>query len=157
MKSAVKHIYSKLNGPFERIFKVSFAEAQTKVKELKLQKKKDAMEKKSVNVERKLAKKNIKFRISGLRETDVMLGTRQSFSQRSRQRQSLYFESSTEASLRAQKRKNQENLGERKPKHHSPSTASVHFERENLLQEAQTMEDGEKVRVFFQITVSNFP
>lgn len=48
IKSAVKHIYSKLNGPFEIIFKVSFAEAQTKVKELNLQKKKkDAMEKKT--------------------------------------------------------------------------------------------------------------
>ena len=46
IKSSVKHIYSKLNGPFERIFKVSFAVAQTKVKELNLQKKKDAMEKK---------------------------------------------------------------------------------------------------------------
>lgn len=44
-------------------------------------------------------------------------------------------EISTEASLRAQKRKNQENLAERKPKCHSPSPASVHFERENLPQE----------------------
>ena len=34
MKSAVKHIYFKPNGPFEGIFKVSLCEAQTKVKEL---------------------------------------------------------------------------------------------------------------------------
>lgn len=39
IKTAVKHIYSKVNGHFEKIFKVSFAEAQTKVKELQLQKK----------------------------------------------------------------------------------------------------------------------
>ena len=87
----------------------------------------------------------------------MMLATRQSFTQRLRQRQSLHFESPTEASLRAQKHKNQENLGERKPERHSSSPASVHFERENLPREVQNMEDGEKVSVFFQITVSNFP
>ena len=87
----------------------------------------------------------------------MMLATRQSFTQRLRQRQSLHFESPTEASLRAQKHKNQENLGERKPECHSSSPASVHFERENLPREVRNMEDGEKVSVFFQITVSNFP
>jgi len=35
-----------VNGHFEKIFKVSFAEAQTKVKELQLQKRKDAIGKK---------------------------------------------------------------------------------------------------------------
>ena len=40
IKSATKHIYSKINVSFQKVFKVSFAEAQTKVKELKLQKKK---------------------------------------------------------------------------------------------------------------------
>ena len=39
IKTAIKHIYSKVNDHFEKIFKVSFAEAQTKVKELQLQKK----------------------------------------------------------------------------------------------------------------------
>ena len=43
--SATKHIYSKINVSFQKVFKVSFAETQTKVKELKLQKKKDAIEK----------------------------------------------------------------------------------------------------------------
>ena len=46
IKTAVRHIYSKVNGHFEKIFKISFAEAQTKVKELQLQKRKDAIEKK---------------------------------------------------------------------------------------------------------------
>ena len=57
MKSAVKHIYFKPNGPFEGIFKVSLAEAQTKVKELNVQRKRRSNGKKSVNVERKHAKK----------------------------------------------------------------------------------------------------
>ena len=46
IKSTTKHIYSKINVSFQNVFKVSFAEAQTKVKELKLQKKIDAIEKK---------------------------------------------------------------------------------------------------------------
>lgn len=75
-----------------------------------------------------------------------MLGTRQSFTQRLRQRQSLGFESSTEASLRAQKRKNQENLEEKNTQ--VPfTTTSVHFERENLLKEVKNMIDGKKVSV----------
>ena len=34
IKTAAKHIYSKVNGHFQKIFDVSFAEAQTKVSEL---------------------------------------------------------------------------------------------------------------------------
>ena len=68
IKSATKHIYSKINVSFQKVFKVSFAEAQTKVKELKLQKKKDAIEKKNQNVERERAKKKIKSRLSGTKE-----------------------------------------------------------------------------------------
>ena len=49
--SAVRHIYSKVNGPFELMFKTSFAEAQTKVKELNLQKKQNANEKKRLRWE----------------------------------------------------------------------------------------------------------
>ena len=46
-KSAVKHIYSQIDAPFQKVFKVSFAEAQTKVSELELQKKKNKVEKKT--------------------------------------------------------------------------------------------------------------
>ena len=67
IKSATKHIYSKINVSFQKVFKVSFAEAQTKVKELKLQKKKDAIEKNG-NVERERAKRKIKSRLSGPKE-----------------------------------------------------------------------------------------
>ena len=147
MKSAVKHIYFKPNGPFEGIFKVSLAEAQTKVKELNVQRKRRSNGKKSVNVERKHAKKKNKIQDQWAKiDCDLMLGTRQSFTQRLRQRQSLGFESSTEALLRAQKPKNQENLEERYTQ--VPfTTTSVHFERENLLKEVKNMIDGKKVSV----------
>lgn len=46
IKAAVKHIYSKIDAPFRKVFKVSFAEAQTKVAELELQTKKSRTEKK---------------------------------------------------------------------------------------------------------------
>ena len=68
MKSAVKHIYFKPNGPFEGIFKVSLAEAQTKVKELNVQRKRRCNGKKNVNAERKFTNKRIKFRINGLHQ-----------------------------------------------------------------------------------------
>ncbi|PFX15078.1 hypothetical protein AWC38_SpisGene20726 [Stylophora pistillata] len=59
----------------------------------------------------------------------------------------LHFESATDAAIRAQKRKNQEDLGERKRKHHSPPTASVEFDKENLMQEVRNKKDGEKVKL----------
>jgi len=74
-----------------------------------------------------------------------MLATRQSFTQRSKQRKSLHFESSTDASTRAQKLNNQEALGERKRKRHSPPTSSVLFDKESLLQEVRNTKIGEKV------------
>ena len=152
IKSAVKHIYSKLNGPFEQIFKVSFAEAQTKVKELKLEKKKDVIQKKRERRERgRQEKKKIQDHWA-TKDCDVMLGTRQSFTQRSKQRKSLCFESSMNASIRVQKCKSQENVGERKSKRHSPQPASVHFDRENLLQEVQNMKNGEKVSVLLKMS-----
>ena len=68
IKTAVKHIYSKVNDHFEKIFKVSFAEAQTKVKELQLQKKKDTIGKKRQRREREHTKKKTKSRMSGPEE-----------------------------------------------------------------------------------------
>ena len=59
VKSATMHI--------QKVFKVSFAEAQTKVKELKLQKKKMPL-KKNWNIKRERAKKKIKSRLSGPKE-----------------------------------------------------------------------------------------
>ena len=53
---------------FQKVFKVSFAEAQTKVKELKLQKKKDAIEKKWEHRKTERGKKKIKSKLSGPKE-----------------------------------------------------------------------------------------
>ena len=145
IKAAVKHIYSKVNGPFEKIFKVSFAEAQTKVKELRLQKKKDAIEKKRERRERARQEKGKIQSEWSKRDCDVMLATRQSFAQRSKQRKLLHFESSVDAATRVQKRKNQEAAGERKTKRHSPPTGTVQFDKENLLQEVRNMKDRERV------------
>ena len=145
IKSATKHIYSKINVSFQKVFKVSFAEAQTKVKEINLQKKKDAIEKKRERRKRARQEKNKIQAEWSKRDCDVMLATRQSFSQRSKQRKMLHFESATDAAIRVQKRKNQEDLGERKRKQHSPPTASVEFEKENLMQEVRNKKDGEKV------------
>lgn len=130
---------------FQKVFIASFAEAQTKVKELKLQKKKDAIEKKPERRKRARQEKNKIQAEWSKRDCDVMLATRQSLSQRSKQRKLLHFESATDAAIRVQKRKNQEDLGERTCKCHSPPTASVEFDKENLLQEVRNKKDGEKV------------
>ena len=58
IKSAVKHIYSKIDPPFQKIFKVSFAEAQTKVSELELQNNWKTKSKRNGNVRNVLANRN---------------------------------------------------------------------------------------------------
>ena len=68
IKSAVKHIYSQIDAPFQKVFKVSFAEAQTKVSELELQKKKTRL-KKNANVDNAHAKKNKSLKKNGPNET----------------------------------------------------------------------------------------
>ena len=94
------------------------------MKELKLQKKKKMPLKKTRNVERERAKKKNKIQAEWSKgDCDMMLATRQSLSQRSMQRKLLHFESATDAAIRVQKRKNQEDFGERKRQRHSPPTA----------------------------------
>ncbi|KAL9977594.1 hypothetical protein ACROYT_G015015 [Oculina patagonica] len=84
IKSAVKHIYSKIDAPFQRVFKVSFAEAQTKVSELDLQAKKNKIQKKHERRQRARQKKQKVEKEWSKRDTDTMLATRQSYSQRAR-------------------------------------------------------------------------
>ena len=149
IKSAVKHIYSKIDAPFQKVFKVSFAEAQTKVSELELQKKKNKIQKKRERRQRARQEKQKVEEEWSKRDTETMLATRQSFSQRARQRKALYFETMEEAVVRVGKRKKQEDLGERKKKRHSPPPNNVNFDKENLLQEVTNMKDGEKVSLFY--------
>ena len=148
IKSAVKHIYSKIDAPFQKVFKVSFAEAQTKVSELELQTKKTKIQKKRERRQRARQEKKKVEEEWSKRDTETMLATRQSYSQRARQRNTLYFETREEAAARVGKRNRQEDLGERKRKRHSPPPNQVNFDKENLLQEVTNMKDGEKVSLF---------
>lgn len=145
IKTAVKHIYSKIDGPFQKVFKVSFAVAQTKVSELKLQQKKDKILKKKERRQRARQEKVKVQEAWSKHDTNTMLGTRQSYSQRAKQRKSLYFETMAEATTRLEKRKRQEDLGVRKKKRHSPPPNQVDFDKENVLKEVTNMKDGDKV------------
>ena len=71
IKSATKQSYSKINVSFKKFFEVPFAEAQTKVKDLKLQKKNDAIEKKWERRKRARQEKNEQYK----RDCEVMLTT----------------------------------------------------------------------------------
>lgn len=145
IKSAVQHIYSKINGPFQKIFKVNFAEAQTKVSELGLQQKKSKLQQKSKRRQRAREEKQNVQKEWSKRDTDTMLATRQSYSQRARERSTLYFETIEDATVRVGKRKRQEDLGLRKKKRHSPPAHMIDFDKENLLKEVTDMKDGDKV------------
>ena len=90
IKSAIRHIYSKIDPPFQKVFKVSFAEAQTKVSELELQQKKNKIEKKCKRRQwARQEKKKVEQEWSK-RDTETMLGTRQSYSQRAKQRKAVF-------------------------------------------------------------------
>ena len=91
IKAVVKHIYSKIDAPFQKVFKVSFAEAQTKVAELNLQTKKIRPEKKRERRQRPRQEKQKVQEKWSKRDADTMLATRQSFSQRAKERRSLYY------------------------------------------------------------------
>ena len=141
---AVKESFHKPRS-VAKVFKVSFAEAQTKVSELELQKKKNKIEKKHERRQRTCQEKQKLEKEWSERDTETMLVTRQSYSQRARQRKSLFFETMEEAATRVGKRKRLEDLGERKKKRHSPPSNQVNFDKENLLQEVKNMKDDEKV------------
>ena len=147
IKSAVRHIYSKIDPPFQKVFKVSFVEAQTKVSELELQQKKNKIEKKRERRQRARQEKKKVEQAWSKRDTETMLETRQSYSQRAKQRKALSFETTEEAVERTGKRKRQEELGERTKKRHSPPPNQVDFDKENLLKEVTNMKDGEKVKL----------
>ena len=58
-----------------------------------------------------------------------MLSTRQMYSQRQEQWLSIFFESPEDAEQRANKRKQQEENGQRKKKRHSPRPEDLDFAR----------------------------
>lgn len=69
------------------------------------------------------------------RDTEIMLATRHSHSQQAKQRKALSYETTEEAVQRAEKRKRQEGISERKIKRYSPPPNQVDFHKENLLRE----------------------
>ena len=76
-------------------------------------------------------------------DADTMLGTRKSYSQRAKQRATLYFETADEAAVRVGKRKRQEDLGVRKKTPFTPPH-QVDFDKENPLKEVKNMKKGDK-------------
>ena len=66
----------------------------------------------------------------------------------------MHFESPEEAILLTKKRKALEEVGLRKKKRHSPDPNSVDFDKEGLLQEVNSMKEGEKVRISILYFVS---
>lgn len=131
IKSAARTIYSKIDPPFHKVFKVSFGEAQTNVSELQLQQKKKKREQSQQACQEKEKVKQEWSR----RDTEIMLATRHSHSQQAKQRKALSYETTEEAVQRAEKRKRQEGISERKIKRYSPPPNQVDFHKENLLRE----------------------
>ena len=94
------------------------------------------------------AKENKKVKQEWSRhDTEMMVATRQSYSQRAKQRKALSFETTEEAVERARKRKRQEEIDQRKIKRHSLSPTQVDFNKENLLREVTNMKDGDMVKL----------
>lgn len=151
IKKAANKIYEDIDGPFKELFGMSFAKAQTKTPELCLQEKKTQAELRKERREKlRTEKKQIEEQWSK-RDCDTMLATRQTYSQRQDQRLALFFETPEEAENRAAKRKRLEDNGVCKRKRHSPKPADLEFDRDGLLQEVNTMKDGDRVSILFEI------
>lgn len=124
IKQAGNKIYNDINGPFKELFGMSFANAQTKMPELSLHKKKIPIsikkrpkgkveEWKEANGETVVQKRLWR------RDCDAMLATCQKYKQHQEQRLALFFESPKEAENRCAKWKDLEDHGLRKKKRHS--------------------------------------
>lgn len=141
IKSAVKGIFEN----FEKIFGIPLNKAAVTVPELNLQLRKSHAEKRK---ETREVKRKEKLNIENhwaRRDCDALLGTRQSLSQRQKQRMMLSFETKEEAGQRTKKRKAEEELGTVKKKRHSPEPDRVDFDKEGLLDEVLQMKEGEQV------------
>ena len=137
----------KTNEPFKNLYNIDLAEALAKVPEIGLTKSKTKAEKQKQRRETVRCMKNKTEEKWSKVECETMLGTRQSFRQRDLQRKSLYFESAEKARIGSTKRKALEEAGLRKRKRHSPDPASVTFDKEGLLEDVNSMKEGEKVRI----------
>ena len=146
IKEVVKHIYSKIDAPFQKVFKVSFAEAQTKVAELDLQTKKSRTER-NANADRGHVRRSKKFRRNGRNVMQTRCLRQGSPSVRGQKNEArCIIESFKEVAARVEKRKRMEDLGQRKRKRHYPQPNQIEFDKENLLKEVKNMKDNEKVK-----------
>lgn len=149
IKQAATKIYEDINGPFQEIFGMSFAKAQTKTPELCLQEKKSQAELRKQRREKlRTEKKQIEEQWSN-RDCDTMLATRQTYRQRQEQRLALFFETPEDAENRCAKWKSLEDQGLLKRKRHSPKPEDLQFDKDGLLQEVKKMKDGERVSIIF--------
>ena len=147
IKQAATKIYEDINGPFQELFGMSFAKAQTKTPELCLQEKKSQAELRKQRREKLRAEKKQMEEHWSNRDCDTMLATRQTYMQRQEQHLALFFETPKDAENRSAKRKDSEDHGLLKRKRHSPKPEHVQFDKDGLLQEVKTMKDGDKVRL----------
>ena len=144
-KQTVSNIFNKVQQPFREIFNVNLTDVIASVPSLGLQKKPRPVDmKKKRRQTNTTHKKSIEEQWAAV-DTLSFLGTRQSFSQRDKQRKTLSFESFQVASQRAVKRKCQEAAGERASKRHSPDPANVDFDKQGLLDKVNSMSDGDQV------------
>ena len=153
IKTAAKHIYSKVNGHFQKIFEISFAEAQTKVSKLELQQKK-AKFKRSANVDSEHAKRSTRCKRNGPNEMLIRCWEQGSLTVSGKNKGALCTLRPQMKQLRVAKRKRQEDLGVRKKKRHSPQPNQLDFDKENLLKGVQNMKEGDKVRFNLLILVT---
>ena len=108
LKTVTSQIYEKINAPFKKTFRVTFAKAQTNVPKLGLQDKKSHGEMKKERRKKSRVDKSCIQEKWSEKDCDTMLSCRQTYSQRQEQRLSLFFESPGDAEQRANKRKQQE-------------------------------------------------
>ncbi|EDO30338.1 predicted protein [Nematostella vectensis] len=144
-KSIAKNICASISGPFEKLTGMTFAKAQTKVPSLGLQLKKSRNQLKQERRQRALTEKIHMQTLMAKQDCDVLLATRQSYSQREKQRLALYFKTKSEASSRVLKRRHLENNGKCKKKRHSPPPCEVDFDKEGLLGEVNDMTDNTQI------------
>ena len=147
LQETAKNIYLKINQPFKDLFDTDLAEALTKIPEIGLaHAKTKAQKKKERRDNARCFKNKIEEQWSKV-DCDTLLGARQSFKQRESSKNHCTLSPQKERKQRTQKRKALEDAGLRMKKRHSPDPNSVDFDKEGLLQEVNTMKEGEKVRI----------
>ena len=146
IKSTATEIYNKINEPFKELFNINFNEAMAKVPQLNTEIKKSVAEKKKTRRNQARLQKKVVEEQWQTMDVISFLGTRQSLSQRNKLRTALSMETREDAVKRSQKRKAQEDAGERKPKRHSPDPRCTEFDKDGLLEKVKSMKKGDKVR-----------